>query len=111
MRGTKTENHVMSAVNFVATASYISTTESNAFAYNQSSNQDPSIKCFTVRTSCAGDLLTSAGVSATILGGLMNVGPHISKSLSSKRSLDKLHKYGHSSAVETLAGLSGQTAA
>ena len=82
----------MSAVNFVVTASYVSTSEGNVPAYNQSSNRGPSIKCFTVRTSCAGDLLTSAAVSATILGGLMNVGPHISESLSSERSLDKLHK-------------------
>lgn len=36
----------------------------------------------------------SPAISSTILGDLMNVGPHISKSLSSKSSLEELHKYG-----------------
>lgn len=38
-------------------------------------------------------------------------GPHVSKFLSSKRCFEQLHKYEPRSAVETLAGLSGQTAA
>lgn len=80
--------------------------------HSQSVNKcDPLIKCFTVTTSRSGDLLMSLATSTTILGCLMNVGPHISESLSSAHSLEELHKYGHCSAVETLAGLSGQPAA
>lgn len=105
------KNCVMSAVNCVSTDSYISTIEGFVLTHNQSTNCDPSIERFTVKTSCAWDLLTSPATSTAILGHLVNVGPHICKSLSSKRSLEELDKYGHCSAVETLAGLSGQTAA
>lgn len=98
-------NCVDSAVNFVATDSYMSTIEGSVFTHNQSTNCDPSIKCVTV--SCAGDPRMSPAIRTTILGGLMN--ENWSRVL--EQPLEELHKYGPCSTVKTQAGLCGQTAA